>query len=225
MGNLRHMAVGYARWIAMINSRQYGVNFVGYSAYVETRDDMDEFSADINFVAGGASVTLDGAYISARSRTELRPFLRQIAAKRRRLETLIREAETSGREVQDGQFSVMLDSEAESVILEADDNYARLPLGTKLDRFIRKFSKRLDEIDDILRQAEDIGSKIERRPYQEYIDDFKRDGFFWVEGHGLAIYEGGKLNFTPRRQVGKVYPADAGGTEFMIELLDLERTH
>lgn len=204
----------------MAEDGQYGVNFVGYSAHVMKRDNADEIIATLSFVTGDACVSMDESDIQARSRAELRHFLRRIDAKKRRLERLIHESGSAGAELQDKEFTVKIDHEDGRVTLEADGNSAQLRLGTKLDHFVQKFSKRLAEIEDILRQAEEIGMQIERMPYSEYIENRIRDGFFLMERQGFAIYEEGRLKFTPMRQVGKVYPVDPSGTEFIIEMTD-----
>jgi hypothetical protein len=70
-----------------------------------------------------------------------------------------------------------------------------------MSRFIRQITKRFTEIEQVLDQAEQIGSRINRRPYSEYVDEIGRTGRAAVECHGVALFVGGKLVFYPDHQI------------------------
>jgi hypothetical protein len=77
---------------------------------------------------------------------------------------------------------------------------------TGLRKFIRQITKRFLEIEAVLEQAEPVGSRIKRRPYDEYIDEIGKTGLCRVEAFGFGLYVDGTLIFYPNYQVALVKP-------------------
>jgi hypothetical protein len=84
--------------------------------------------------------------------------------------------------------------------------------GIDFRRFIRKVVKRFAEVKKLLEQAEKIGTSINRRPYQEYIDEIAETGVCRVESHGFAVLIDGTLRFHPDRRTFLMRPQDDGRT-------------
>jgi hypothetical protein len=67
--------------------------------------------------------------------------------------------------------------------------------GTVINRFIRQLTERFIEIERVLEQAEEIGLRIKRRPYSEYLDEIAKTGISRLEGHGFGLFFDGRLIF------------------------------
>jgi hypothetical protein len=90
--------------------------------------------------------------------------------------------------------------------------------GTVINRFIRQLTKRFIEVERVLEQAEEIGLRIRRRPYSEYLDGIAKTGICRVESHGFALFVDGRLIFNPSYQV--VFVKQQGPNLFQCFPLD-----
>jgi hypothetical protein len=85
--------------------------------------------------------------------------------------------------------------------LSFGENQINAQPAADVEKFFRQITKRYFEIGPVLHQAEQIGSRIKRRPYDEYISELKQNGIARVEAHGLGLYRDGQLVFHPRYQI------------------------
>jgi hypothetical protein len=97
-----------------------------------------------------------------------------------------------------------------------DDSTVFLPADLNVNKFVRQVSGRFTEIEQVLEQAEQVGSRITRRPYLEYIDEISKTGVPRVEGHGFGLFVEGRLNFYPNYQV--VFAEPSGPNTFKMRL-------
>src|SRR5262249_53878654 len=95
--------------------------------------------------------------------------------------------------------------------------------GTDVYRFIRQIFQRFIEVERLLEQAEQIGSRIKRRPYSEYIDEIERTGRCRVEAHGFGLFVDGRLIFYPDYKVFFVNKTEQPNT-FEIHPLEPKTT-
>jgi hypothetical protein len=170
----------------MAHNVRYGVKFVGYSADVH-RKGCEAAYATLDFITGLASVHADEGWVSAK-RADLGPFVKNLPKLATELQQLLcRRSELALKEGADfslGSKMVTL-SYGEDKICAAPD--------TNVRKFIRQITKRFLEIEAVLEQAELVGSRIKRRPYDEYIDEIGKTGVCRVEAFGFGLYVDGKL--------------------------------
>jgi hypothetical protein len=137
---------------------QYGVRFIGYLAQVIARKYGREIDyAQVDFVTGSVSIHADGGWVTVQNRTDLEPFLktlpdRQVPAER------VASARATG-------------TASDMISMSSGQNTVWIAPGTEVSRFIRQIARRFTEIEQVLEQAEQIGSRIKRRPYDEYIEE------------------------------------------------------
>jgi hypothetical protein len=181
----------------MSRQAKYGVKFVGYSADVIARKHGREIKyANLDFVTGGASVWVeDCGLVMVPKRVDLGPFVRSLPNLASELGELL------CQRVQALKESGGTGTPNNMVSLSYDQNKILVAPETNVNRFIRQITKRFIEIEQVLEQAEQIGSRINRRPYSEYIDEIAKTGMSRVEGHGFALFVDGRLIFYPRHQV------------------------
>jgi hypothetical protein len=139
--------------------------------------------ATLDFVCGAASMLAYGGYVRAPSRIDLEAFLKNLPGHANELQGSLRQRE------------------AEIISLSFGPNTVSLAQGTKINGFIRQVTKRFTEVKQVLEQADEIGLRIKRRPYSEYIDEIGRIGICRVECHGYALFVDGRLIFYPKNQV------------------------
>src|SRR5262249_14667444 len=109
---------------------------------------------------------------------------------------------------------------SDMISLSCGPNTVSVAVGTEINQFIRQVTKRFTEIEQVLEQAEKIGSGIKRRPYSEYIDEIGKTGISRVEAFGFALFVDGKLIFYPSYQVALVRPTTARADTFEVQPLD-----
>jgi hypothetical protein len=82
--------------------------------------------------------------------------------------------------------------------------------GADVERFVRQLTRRYRAIEPMLEQAEEVGSEIERPPYDDYIDELARAGMARVVSYGDAFFVDGKLTYYPERQTLLIKPTGDG---------------
>lgn len=204
----------------MPGKARYVVKFVGYSAYVFARKYGREIDyAQLDFEGGGVTIRADRGWAMVPKRTEVAPFLKALPELAQELRDLVQgaahppqeslsQASAVGDELLD-LFQRVAHAQTLGQPLVAGDmlfiphgqNMLCVASGTDMSRFIRQITKRFTEIEQVLDQAEQIGSRINRRPYSEYVDEIGRTGRAAVECHGVALFVGGKLVFYPDHQI------------------------
>jgi hypothetical protein len=193
---------------------QYGVKFVGYSADVIARKYGREVQyATLDFVSDAASMHADGGWVMVRNRVDLGPFLRNLPNLASELEQLLRQHVAQAFEESENTGTT-----GDTISLCNGQNKVCIAPDTNVNRFIRQITKRFFEIEPVLDQAYEIGSRIKRRPYSEFLDEIKKTGIAQVEGHGFGLFIDGTLSFYPDYQVAFVRPA--GEQTFEVNLLD-----
>jgi hypothetical protein len=187
----------------MSGKTKYGVNFIGYSAFVGARENGRDIDyAQLDFITGAASLHADGGWVFAPSRAELGSIVAALPARAGEIRKLLRQraAQTVSQELAE---TIEKD---DSNLIELGNGTIRIRPGTKVNNFIRQVHARLNAIEQVLEQAEQIGRQITRRPYEEYIDEIERTGLCRIEVHGFGVFDDGKLIFFPDYHVGLVKP-------------------
>jgi hypothetical protein len=166
---------------------QYGVQFVGYSASVMARKYGREVDyATLDFITGYASVLGDCGWVNSK-RVDLGSLVRSLPDLRSELQALLSQHPAHGLEEKGSNM----------ITVSRGQNTICVAAGTDLKKFIRQMTKRFLEIEQVLEQAEKIGSEIKRRPYSEYLAGIEKTGLAQVEGHGFALYIGRRLISIP----------------------------
>lgn len=163
----------------------FGVKFVGYSAYVVARKGNAD-CAMLDFFSG--MIILDAAegMVSVRNRSDLASAIADLPSCIDELRALA--------------ASVAPTSDNHYIKMQRGEYDISVTRGADIDRFVSQLTKRFREIEPILEQAEEIGSEIERRPYADYLDEGAKTGRFRVEYYGYALFIEGKLWFRPERR-------------------------
>jgi hypothetical protein len=198
---------------------RYGVKFVGYSADMIARKyGRDVEYAMLDFVSGGALMRADGGWAAVPKWIDLGPFLKDLP----KLANEIQEALLRQRNGELSQQTTSLPEQTgaagDMVTVSWGPNTVCIAPGTEINRFIRQLTKRFIEIKQVFGQAEEIGLRIKRRPYSEYLDEIAKTGICRVEGHGFALFVDGRLIFYPRHQV--VLVKELGPTLYQLFPLD-----
>jgi len=196
---------------------KYGVEFVGNSARVIARKyGRDVQYATLDFVTGGAFMRANGGWVTVPKRIDLKPFLESLPKLANELqEALLRQRNASSQQTIGAPERGAAD---DMVSVSFGPNTVSVAPGTVINRFIRQLTKRFIEIDRVLEQAEEIGLRIKRRPYSEYIDEIAKTGICRVEGHGFGLFVDGRLIFYPRHRV--VLVKEQGPTLYQVFPLD-----
>jgi hypothetical protein len=186
----------------MLSHARYGVQFVGYLANVIDRKYGREITfATLDFVSGTAFLHADGGSVTAPKRIELKPFLESLPKLANELQEALLRQRNGELSQQTTGMPERTGSADESVSVSFGPNTVSVAAGTVINRFIRQLTQRHIETERVLEQAEEIGLRIKRRPYSEYIDEIAKTGICRVEGHGFALLVDGRLIFYPRHQV------------------------
>jgi hypothetical protein len=203
----------------MPREAQYGVKFVGYSAYVIARGKYGreiEY-ATLDFVSGAASMHADGGWVLVPKRIDLEPFLKSLPEIANELrDRCHRDGELSQQTAGLAETTGTAD---EMITLSCGLNTISVAPCTKTTKFIRQVTQRFTEVEQVLKQAEEIGLQIKRRPYSEYIDEIAETGLSRVEAFGFALFIDGKLIFQPDYQVRLVGPVGTRGDTFEVHPL------
>jgi hypothetical protein len=176
------------------DNTKYGVKFIGYSAFVGAHENGHEVDyAQLDFVTGAASVKTDCGWVIAPSRAELSSIVAALPTRKREIRELLRQraAQTANQQLAETP------GEDDPGLIELGNNTIRIEPGTKVNNFIRQVRARFSAIEQLLEQAEQIGSQITRRPYEEYIDEIDRTGLCRIEVHGFGVFHDGKLIYRP----------------------------
>ena len=185
----------------MPRAPRYGVKFVGYLADVIARKyGRDVEYAGLDFVSGAASMHADGGWVIVPKRIDLKPFLESLPKLANELqEALLRQR--NGELSQKATGVPERGGADDMVSVSFGPNAVSVAPGTVINRFIKQLTKRFIEIEQVLEQAEEIGLRIKRRPYSEYLDGIDKTGICRVESHGFALFADGRLIFYPNYQV------------------------
>jgi hypothetical protein len=179
---------------------QYGVKFVGYSAWIIARKYGREVEyAQFDFVSGYAFLRSDCGSVKSEL-ADLGPLVKSLPDLKSELQALLSQHPAHGLE-EKGRNMVTLSQGQNTVCVAAD---------TDVSKFIRQITKRFFEIEQVLEQAEKIGSEIQRRPYSEYIAGIRTTELREVEYHGFALLVDGKLLFYPDYRVAFVKAHKSG---------------
>jgi len=202
----------------MGHKAQYGVKFVGYLATVIVRKYGRELEyASLDFVTGMASVHAQWGWVSS-MRLDLGPFVKNLRQHASELQQLLAQRAARGIEQSaESRLSTSIDRKMVTLSCGKSDAIC-VSTGTNVNKFIRQITKRFLEIERVVEQAEQVGSRIKRRPYSEYIDEIAKTGICRVEGHGFGLFVNGRLIFYPNYQVALV--RQAGENSFEVHPLE-----
>jgi hypothetical protein len=198
---------------------RYGVKFVGYSAEVIARKNgRDVEYVMLDFVSGAALMHADGGWVTVPKRIDLKPFLESLPSLANELqEALLRQR--NGELLQQATGVPERTEAADDMVsVSFGPNTVSVAPGTVINRFIRQLTKRFIEIERVLEQTEEIGLRIRRRPYSEYLDEIAKTGIARVEGHGFGLFFDGRLIFYPSYQA--VLVKEHGPNLFQVFPLD-----
>ena len=204
----------------MPRKAQYGVKFIGYSAFVVARGKYgrEVDYAMLDFVTGSASMHADKGWVTVPKRIDLEPFLKSLPEFA---------DELRDRCHRDGELSQQAAGLPEPagaaggmITLSLGQNTISVDPSTEITRFIRQVTKRFREIEHVLEQAEEIGIRINRRPYSEHIDEIGKTGIARVEAFGFALLIDEKLIFQPAYQIALVKSAGAQTDTLEVHLLN-----
>jgi len=137
---------------------RYGVQFVGYSARVIIRKyGPVRQCAYLDFVTGKAFVHAEcGAefgWVTSMRLDLLGPFVKKLPQYARELEQHLAQLSTT-----DSQMMTLSCGESDKIYVSPRMN---------VNKFIRQITKRFLEIELVLEQAQQVGSRINRRPYRD----------------------------------------------------------
>jgi hypothetical protein len=188
----------------LMSQVEFGVKFVGYSALVIARKYGRETEyAQLDFVTGSAIVHAQRGSVGTCHRLGLGPLLKSLP-------------KVVG-ELQDRQRAAAADP---FVTLTWGSNRIWIVPNAEVNTFVRQVTRRVAEIEDVLAQTEQIGARIERRPYEDFVDEIARTGVPRIEGHGFAIFRNGRLVFYPHHVVAFTKPT--GHDTMEVHLLNPE---
>jgi hypothetical protein len=173
----------------MAHKTKYGVQFIGYYASVMARKyGRDVEYATLDLITGYAFLRGDCGSVDSQL-ADLGPFVKSLPDLKSELQSLICQHSANG-----GKSS-------NEVTLCRGENTVRVAADADVNRFIRQITKRFFEIEQVLEQADKIGSEIKRRPYSEYIAGIEETGLCEVEYHGFALLVDGRLILHPDYRV------------------------
>jgi hypothetical protein len=195
----------------MPHKPKYAVKYVGYAAYVVARGkcgtEIDY--ATIDFVSGAVSLHANGGSILSPNRNDVASFVNELPELANDLQARLRDpSKQEDCTVAAGDF-ITVPYGLRSVTVAA---------GTEINGLIRDVNKRFKEIARLLEQAEEIGLRIKRRPYPEYLNEIANTGIARVEGQGFALLIDEKLIFHPDYQVALVRSTSSGSHAFDLTL-------
>lgn len=172
----------------MTGDVQLGVKFVGYSAIiVKKENDAEADCAKLDFVTGSALLVVDDGFACVSSRADLGPFARSLTERAATLQERV-----------NSQLSSKNETHHTLDILTLGSLHVRPR--TDLKVFIRHLTERVRELEKIIDEAWRVGSRIVRRPYEDFIDEIRQTGISRVEFYGSGPFIGGRLIFHPSRQ-------------------------
>jgi hypothetical protein len=137
----------------------------------------------------------------AAKRIDLKPFLESLPKLENELQEALMRQRNGELSQQTTGAPERTRSDDEPVTVGFGPNTVAVAPGTVIHRFIRQLTKRRIEIERVLEQAEEIGLRIKRRPYSEYINGIAETGICRVESHGFALWVDGRPIFYPKYEV------------------------
>jgi hypothetical protein len=183
---------------------RFGVKFIGYSAEVIALKGGNEIDyATIDFVSGAVILKAEHGYVMTPKRIDLAPFVASLPQHVDELRASLNACAT--------------DETDHYVELAVGENLIKLRATAEIDRVIKQLRKRCSEVEEALRQVEEIGSRIKRRPYDEFIEEIGSTGISGVELYGWGMFQKGRLSFRPERRTLLVKPV--GPTQFEVNEL------
>jgi hypothetical protein len=175
------------------------VRYVGYSAYVIVRKYTREVQyATLDFVSGAVLISVDDrGFVMVPKRVDLEPLLTELPKLADELQNLVRQREAELLQ----QATSLSERTVGAIRVPFGRNQVTVYPGTEMTRFIQQITQRVKGIKLVLKQAEEIGLGINRRPYSEYINGIAKTGLSRVEYHGDAYFVDGRLIFYPDYKV------------------------
>ena len=163
----------------------------------------------LDFVTGGAYLHADCGWVTASNRIELGPFLNSISGRADDIQKLLCQAPASALGQRVG-FDAITGTAGDMVTLSFNENSMSVRRNADVNKFIRQLEKRFIEIEQVLEQAEEIGSSINRRPYCDFINEIADTDLALVEVHGFGFFIDGKLRFQLSSEVLLVRQREPG---------------
>jgi hypothetical protein len=171
---------------------QIGVKFVGYSAYIVSNENgAEENCAMLDFVSGCVSLSVDDGFAIATSRTDLGTLVDRLPEHQAELQERSNRLSSSGHE-------------ANHTLKVSELGEVSVRPRTDMQAFVRHLAKRFRDLEQVIDQALDIGSRIVRRPYDEFIEETRETGISRIEVHGFGLVKRGHLIFHPSENTASV---------------------
>ena len=171
----------------------FAVRFVGYSADVIARKGNTTY-AKLDFVAEMVALFADEGWLSVPKRSDLAAFIADLPSRIDKLKASVNSATPP--------------NDRDCVNAQCGENEIWLNRRADIDGFVRQITRRYRQIELILEQAEKVGSRINRPPYSDYLDEIARTGISRVVFYGDALFIDGKLLFRPEHQTLLVKPTE-----------------
>lgn len=192
------------------------VRYVGYTADVIVRKYAREVQyAKLDFVSGCILVCADdGAFVVVPNRADAEPFLKRLSEFATELQNRVCQHDAELIQQASGLSERTVDA-GDMIFVPFELTLVAVHPGTRIKEFIRQITQRFTEIKLVLKQAEEIGLGIKRRPYSEYIEEIDKTGICRVEYHGDAYFVDGRLTFYPDHKVAFVRPEGQSGFEVL----------
>ena len=191
----------------MSTTSRFGIKFIGYIAdIIALKNGCEVDYATMDFVSGGVILKATGGFVSVTNRADLELFVASLPKRVNELQELL----TANMSADNNHV----------IALACGQNSVHIYSTADPNQVIQELVERCSEIDEVLRQVEDIGSQIERRPYVEYLDEIEATGNCRVEVHGFGLFENGRLSFYPDGRTGLVR-RQSENTFLIIDLPDV----
>jgi hypothetical protein len=185
----------------------YVVQFIGYSADIVVRKGNTKY-ANLDFIVGAV-------FLFAKEGSLFAPNLPTLSCAVAYLPSCIDELKSLVK-------SVSPDSAGHRVELRRGDVEICVNRGAEVERFASQLARRYRAIEPLLEQAEEIGSEIERMPFENYIDELAKTGIARVVSYGYALLVDGELTHYPERRTVLTKPTGGIGMEGRSRRASLE---
>jgi hypothetical protein len=184
---------------SMSKVTRFGVKFVGYGAWIiGLKRELEIDYAYLDFVSGCATLIAEGGDVTVNNLADLR----QVVADLPKLVRGLRRGESTAE-----------------INLPCGANKLFIAANADINQVIRQLAKRHSEAEPVMKQAKEVGLKIKRTPYSQYIEELRETGICRVEAHGFGMFEHGKLFFHADRREALVRSTELGNT-FTVEQID-----
>lgn len=178
----------------------HGVKFIGYIAQIvaiKTGGDVD--CAVVDFISGATTLQAEGGHVMGANSAELATVIADLPLYVDKL----KELKSPG----DGSH----------INLVCGENNISVSYAADIDCFFKQITQRYSEIKQMLPQIEAIGSRIERRPYSEYLDELAKTGIARVVLHGYGVFADGQFSFYPENRTLLIRSSGPEGSTFEIQ--------